>query len=273
MELGHRSVGEAARLGIVVSIATAGDLLQWHPHLHLLVSDPARAADGTRQALAGWDASRLMGLFRERLLAGLLENHAVSQELVGKLLAWRYPGFSAHVGEPIAPEEKQKLDHIPDPGQRRALFYGAYANRVRAGAARGGEPAGAAEQAPPRRRSSPSWGRMIAKVYQVDPLLCARCGQRMSIVGFVTDFVAIGRILDHLGLSSPQQEKPPPLHELGSACSFHHTACAPPGATSSRARHRGHVAATSPSPGSTQTSFADRAAPLRRPTPSTTGGR
>jgi hypothetical protein len=105
--------------------------------------------------------------------------------------------------------------HIPDPGQHRTLFYGAYANRVRGGAARSGEPAGAVEQASPRRRSSPSWGRMIAKVYQVDPLLCTRCGQRMSIVGFVTDSVAIGRILDHLGLGAPQrQEKPPPIREI-----------------------------------------------------------
>jgi hypothetical protein len=37
----------------------------------------------------------------------------------------------------------------------------------------------------------------------------------MSIVGFVTDSVAIGRILEHLGLSSPQrQEKPPPVREI-----------------------------------------------------------
>jgi hypothetical protein len=33
----------------------------------------------------------------------------------------------------------------------------------------------------------------------------------MSIVGFVTDSVVIGRILDHLGLSSPQRQKKPPL--------------------------------------------------------------
>jgi hypothetical protein len=31
-------------------------------------------------------------------------------ELVAKLPAWRHPGFSAHVGEPIAPEEKQGLE-------------------------------------------------------------------------------------------------------------------------------------------------------------------
>jgi hypothetical protein len=242
-ELVRRSVGEAGRPGIVVSIATAGDLLQWHPHLHLLVSDAARAADGSWQTLPGWDASLLMGLFRERLLARLVESHAISQELVAKLLAWRHPGFSAHVGEPITPEEKQKLedtaaylvrnplslrklvyldgekavlyrsrmnpflgrnfeamdplewlarmsDHIPDPGQHRTLFYGAYANRAR-GACEA-RPA-AAEEVPPRRRSSPSWARLIAKVYQVDPLVCTRCGKRMSVARVL---VSRGHVLD-----------------------------------------------------------------------------
>jgi hypothetical protein len=42
-----------------------------------------------------------MSLFRERLLAGLALAHAISPELVRKLLAWRHPGFCAHVAEPI----------------------------------------------------------------------------------------------------------------------------------------------------------------------------
>lgn len=49
---------------------------------------------------------------------------------------------------------------------------------------------------------------------QVDPLLCVRCGQRMSMVAFVTDAFAIRRILDHLGLSTPEAERPPPLREV-----------------------------------------------------------
>jgi hypothetical protein len=49
---------------------------------------------------------------------------------------------------------------------------------------------------------------------QVDPLVCNRCGQRMSILAFVTDAFAIHRILDHLGVSTPAAEKPPPLREV-----------------------------------------------------------
>jgi hypothetical protein len=101
-------------------------------------------------------------------------------------------------------------DHIPDPGQHRTLFYGEYSNRVR-GCGEAAEPVvEAGEEHEPRRRASPSWGRLIAKIYHVDPLVCVRCGQRMSVVAFVTDQVAIGWILDHLGLSNPEAEKPPP---------------------------------------------------------------
>jgi hypothetical protein len=36
----------------------------------------------------------------------------------------------------------------------------------------------------------------------------------MSIIAFLTDRMAIGRILDHLGLSTPEAEKPPPVPEI-----------------------------------------------------------
>ena len=42
----------------------------------------------------------------------------------------------------------------------------------------------------------------------VAPFVCKRCGGTLKIVAYITDAVAIRRILDHLGLSPP--EKPPP---------------------------------------------------------------
>jgi hypothetical protein len=64
------------RPGIVVSIATSGDLLQWNPHAHLLVTDGAFSDDGTFHPLPTWDGEALMRLFRERLLARLVDRHA-----------------------------------------------------------------------------------------------------------------------------------------------------------------------------------------------------
>ena len=42
---------------------------------------------------------------------------------------------------------------------------------------------GTREEEAPRKRCPPSWARLIARVYQVDPLVCLRCGRRMSVVG------------------------------------------------------------------------------------------
>ena len=53
-----------------------------------------------------------MRLFRERLRARLVEKHAISQELARKLIAWKHPGFSAHVGEPIAATDTQALENL-----------------------------------------------------------------------------------------------------------------------------------------------------------------
>ena len=198
-------------------------------------------------------------LFRERLLARLVERHAISEDLARKLVAWAHPGFSSHIGEPIpcadkksiedlacylvrAPLSLQKLvyldghkaviyrsrrnpslgrnfeamdplewlarlaDHIPDPGRHRTHFYAHYANRVRGERPSEEEPRPA--DPPTRRRCSPAWARLIAKVFQADPLVCRRCGVPLSVVAYITDALAIQKILDHLELSPP--EKPPP---------------------------------------------------------------
>ena len=70
VELVQRTASRHVRPGLVVSVATAGDLLQWHPHLHLLTSNGGFATDGTFVSLTQWDATLLMSLFRERIVNG-----------------------------------------------------------------------------------------------------------------------------------------------------------------------------------------------------------
>ena len=64
------------------------------------------------------------------------------------------------------------------------------------------------EEQPKKRRCSPSSAGLIAKVFRVDPLICKRCVGPLKVVAYITDTVAIRRILDHLGLS-------PPAHHAG----------------------------------------------------------
>ena len=46
------------------------------------------------------------------------------------------------------------------------------------------------------------------------PLVCTRCGRRMSILAFVTDQLAVRKLLDYLGLGTPLEEIPPPIREI-----------------------------------------------------------
>ncbi len=44
------------------------------------------------------------------------------------------------------------------------------------------------------------WTELIKKVYEADPLLCARCGGTMRIIAFIDQGEVIENILTHLGL-------------------------------------------------------------------------
>jgi len=52
---------------------------------------------------------------------------------------------------------------------------------------------------------------MIRKVYEVDPLICRRCGGRMKVIAFLTESAVVDRIIRHLELTFVA-EKPPPTH-------------------------------------------------------------
>ncbi|OGD22977.1 MAG: hypothetical protein A2W03_06310 [Candidatus Aminicenantes bacterium RBG_16_63_16] len=62
--------------------------------------------------------------------------------------------------------------------------------------------------------SRKGWAEMIRWVYEVDPLICPRCGRRMKVVSFLTESAVVDRINRHLKLTSGA-EKPPPVQTSG----------------------------------------------------------
>jgi len=104
----------------------------------------------------------------------------------------------------------QVVSHIPDKGQVTVRYYGLYANAHR------GKVKKATLEAFPLRlveelRPIPSkgWAEMIRKVYEVDPMLCPRCGGKMKVVAFITDFAVVDKIIDYLKLSFIAERHPP----------------------------------------------------------------
>jgi hypothetical protein len=61
-----------------------------------------------------------------------------------------------------------------------------------------------------------SWARLIRKVFEVDPLLCGKCGAEMKIIAVLTDPKVVDRIIVHLQQTDPPAaaRAPPPIRHL-----------------------------------------------------------
>jgi hypothetical protein len=64
------------------------------------------------------------------------------------------------------------------------------------------------------RETRSSWARLIRKIFEVDPLLCA-CGARMKIVSLITEPRVVDRILrhresEHCQAKDPFEPRAPP---------------------------------------------------------------
>lgn len=80
--------------GAVSAIQSFGRVLQWHPHLHALVTDGAFAPDGTFIPLPVVDDEPFALLFREKIFDLLLRKGRITDDVVRQMRSWRHSGFS-----------------------------------------------------------------------------------------------------------------------------------------------------------------------------------
>jgi hypothetical protein len=97
-------------------------------------------------------------------------------------------------------------------GQVTIRYYGLYANAHRGKIKKASLEAFPLRMLEEELRPIPSkgWAEMIRKVYEVDPLICPRCGGRMKVIAFLTDYAVVDRIIDHLKLTFVAERPPPP---------------------------------------------------------------
>jgi hypothetical protein len=101
--------------------------------------------------------------------------------------------------------------HIPDKGQVMVRYYGLYANAHRGKVKKASLSPSALRivEEELRRLPSKGWAAMIRKVYEVDPMVCPKCGGRMKVVAFITEVAVVDRIIDHLKLGFVADRPPP----------------------------------------------------------------
>jgi hypothetical protein len=86
---------------------------------------------------------------------------------------------------------------VPPPRTHRHRYFGVLApnSPLRAAAV--------ALAAPPNRSQAHYlWAVLIARIYEVFPLLCPMCGGQMRLIAFITEGMQVRRILDHIGVDS-----------------------------------------------------------------------
>ncbi len=120
--------------------------------------------------------------------------------------------------------------HIPPKGAHLVRYYGWYSNKARGMRRKAAEAevanqqdccgrglptrpcSGAATEPATSTRCSQTWAMLIKRVYEVDPLMCARCGGEMKVVAFIEPprGDVIEKILRHCGLWDPSTPRAPP---------------------------------------------------------------
>jgi len=119
------------------------------------------------------------------------------------------------------------VQQIPAPRQHMARYYGAYSNRKRKaiesagkeeeGVTLGGSGCGQGADAPEGedayRRPRASWARLLHRIFEIDPLLCPKCGTEMKVVSVITEPEVVDKILQHIartGGRDPFEGRGPP---------------------------------------------------------------
>ena len=234
------SFEESFEPGGVGFVQTAGELVGFHPHVHLLVTDGGFLPDGSFRHLLWVDEAAVERLWRAEVLRLLVERGKIGQEVVV------HPRPSRR-GGPLWESERldvldflaRVLDPVPEPGQQQVRDWGWDSNAAR-GKRRKAElgvegPLAASVSADgdrSSRRRRVSWARLIQRVSvrrqgetglacaararasqwlavrpQIDPLLCRYCGGEMRLVAFVVEVSSLRRLLDGLG-PGPQEAEP-----------------------------------------------------------------
>jgi hypothetical protein len=93
-------------VGVVASIQTHGSRANWHPHLHLLVTDGGFRPDGSFVPQPLHDTASLTEAFRRAVLRLFVRRDLLEAETAAGMLAWPHAGFHVHDGVWVPAEDR-----------------------------------------------------------------------------------------------------------------------------------------------------------------------
>ncbi|MFO0095055.1 MAG: transposase [Gemmatimonadaceae bacterium] len=93
-------------MGIVACLQTHGSRANWHPHLHLLVTDGGFRPDGTFVTWPAHDTARLTEAFRRAVLRLFVRLDLFDEEQAAGMLTWPHSGFHVHTAVWVSEDDR-----------------------------------------------------------------------------------------------------------------------------------------------------------------------
>jgi hypothetical protein len=103
---------ETFRPGMVAVVQTAGDMANFHPHVHALIPRGGWSRDGVWIPVPFVDEHSAELLFRHRVMRLLQDEGLLSDERTELLLSWRHTGFSVHNRVYVEPEDQAAVERL-----------------------------------------------------------------------------------------------------------------------------------------------------------------
>ena len=100
--------------GLVMDIQTYGRWGNWNPHLHSLCTDGCFDVEGNFYPLPRISTETLEKVFVGKVLAMLVKEELIGQEVVRKIRSWKHSGFSAHANVRLKAGDRKGLKALAE---------------------------------------------------------------------------------------------------------------------------------------------------------------
>jgi ribosomal protein S27E len=130
----HTATGFELMPGVVAVIQTFGDRINFHPHIHVLVSEGGTVPDGAFHHVFRFHDEVIQEIFTHEVFSLLLRKKLIGLPLVQRILRWRHTGFNVH--SQVRAQTKSDAERVGKYMIRpllslKRLFFDKTAGRVR----------------------------------------------------------------------------------------------------------------------------------------------
>jgi hypothetical protein len=98
--------------GVVLTLHTFGDYLNFHPHIHAIATDGVFDRAGAFTPLPKAKLRALRDLFRAKIFRLLVQRKRLSPALVHKFMQWKHSGFNLFRGDPVPGTHRAELEKM-----------------------------------------------------------------------------------------------------------------------------------------------------------------